>query len=59
MPGCWLSIWVDDVDAIHTHCLTEGLTIAMPPTTEPWGVREMHLHTPDGHVLRISTPLPC
>jgi hypothetical protein len=26
----------------------------MPPTDEPWGVREMHIRHPDGHVFRIS-----
>ena len=26
----------------------------MPPTDEPWGVREMHVRHPDGHVFRIS-----
>lgn len=52
--GVWLSIWVDDVDAVHEHCLAQGLDVTYPPTDEPWGVREMHLRHPDGHVLRIS-----
>jgi hypothetical protein len=26
----------------------------MPPTDEQWGVREMHVRHPDGHVFRIS-----
>ena len=29
----------------------------MPPTDEPWGVREMHVRHPDGHVFRISHPI--
>jgi catechol 2,3-dioxygenase-like lactoylglutathione lyase family enzyme len=52
--GVWMSIWVDDVDAIHEHCLKEGLEVMWPPTDEPWGVREMHVRHPDGHVFRIS-----
>jgi hypothetical protein len=52
--GVWMSIWVDDVDAIHRHCLEQGLEVTMPPTDEPWGVREMHVRHPDGHVFRIS-----
>jgi catechol 2,3-dioxygenase-like lactoylglutathione lyase family enzyme len=52
--GVWMSIWVDDVDAIHRHCLDQGLDVAFPPTDMPWGVREMHLRHPDGHVFRIS-----
>jgi len=53
--GVWMSIWVDDVDAVHEHCLEQGLDIAWPPTDMPWGVREMHVRHPDGHVLRIGT----
>src|SRR4030095_2311641 len=25
--GVWMSIWVDDVDAVHRHCLQQGLEI--------------------------------
>ncbi|HEY6050695.1 MAG TPA: bleomycin resistance family protein [Thermoanaerobaculia bacterium] len=52
--GVWMSIWVDDVDAIHRQCLEQGLEVTWPPTDEPWGVREMHVRHPDGHVFRIS-----
>ncbi|MES1197012.1 MAG: bleomycin resistance family protein [Pseudomonadota bacterium] len=52
--GVWLSLWVDDVDAIYQHCLAQGLDVTHPPTNEPWGVREMHLRHPDGHVFRIG-----
>jgi catechol 2,3-dioxygenase-like lactoylglutathione lyase family enzyme len=52
--GVWMSIWVDDVDAIHRHCLEQGLEVTWPPTDEPWNVREMHVRHPDGHVFRIS-----
>ena len=52
--GVWMSIWVDDVDAIHRRCLEQGLDVAWPPTDMPWGVREMHVRHPDGHVFRIS-----
>lgn len=49
-----MSIWIEDVDAIHRHCLEQGLYVAFPPTDMPWCVREMHLRHPDGHVFRIS-----
>ena len=52
--GVWMSIWVEDVDAIHAHCVAQGLDVTWPPTDEPWGVREMHVRHPDGHVFRIS-----
>jgi catechol 2,3-dioxygenase-like lactoylglutathione lyase family enzyme len=52
--GVWMSLWVDDVDAVHQHCLEQGLDIAWPPTNMPWNVREMHIRHPDGHVFRVS-----
>ena len=52
--GMWLAIWVDDVDAVEAVCVREGLEVIRPPQDEPWGVREMHVRHPDGHVLRIS-----
>ena len=52
--GVWLSVWVDDVDAVHRHCVEKGLDVTWPPTDMPWGVREMHVRHPDGHVFRIS-----
>lgn len=55
--GVWMSVWVDDVDAIHALCLAEGIDVAWPPTDMPWNVREMHVRHPDGHVFRISCGL--
>ena len=52
--GVWMSIWVDDVDAVHQRCLEQGLDVTCPPTDMPWNVREMHVRHPDGHVFRIS-----
>jgi hypothetical protein len=52
--GMWMSIWVDDVDAVHRRCLEQGLEVTWPPTDMPWNVREMHVPHPDGHVFRIS-----
>jgi uncharacterized glyoxalase superfamily protein PhnB len=49
-----MSIWVDNVDTIHKHCLDQSFAVTWPPTDEPWGVREMHVRHPDGHVFRIS-----
>lgn len=52
--GVWMSVWVDSVDAAHARCLEQGLEVVWPPTDMPWGVREMHVRHPDGHVFRIS-----
>jgi catechol 2,3-dioxygenase-like lactoylglutathione lyase family enzyme len=56
--GVWLSLWVDDVDAIHEQCLAQGIEIAFPPTDMEWNVREMHVRHPDGHIFRIGSHLP-
>ena len=55
--GVWMSIWVDDVDTIHQHCLAQGIEVTWPPTDHPWNAREMHVRHPDGHVFRISQAL--
>jgi catechol 2,3-dioxygenase-like lactoylglutathione lyase family enzyme len=55
--GVWMSVWVDDIDAVHERCLQQGLEVAYPPTDMPWNVREMHVRHPDGHVFRISLGL--
>jgi hypothetical protein len=54
--GVWMSMWVDDVDAVHHQCVAHEIEVAWPPTDMPWGVREMHVRHPDGHVFRISQP---
>lgn len=55
--GVWMSIWVDDVDAVYRRCMEQGIEVTWPPTDMPWNVREMHVRHPDGHVFRISRGL--
>ena len=55
--GAWLSVWVDDVDAVYQHCVAAKLDVTFPPTDMSWNVREMHLRHPDGHVFRVSKSL--
>lgn len=52
--GVWISLWVDDVDEVHRHCLAQGIEVTWPPTDMPFNVREMHVRHPDGHVFRVS-----
>ena len=56
--GVWMSVWVDDVDAVHRHCVAQGIEVTWPPTDMEWNVREMHVRHPDGHVFRISRGIP-
>ena len=53
--GVWMSVFVDDVDAVHRECVAAGIEITFPPTDMPWSVREMHVRHPDGHVFRVGT----
>jgi hypothetical protein len=57
-PGTWMSIFVDDVDELYDELRQRGATIKMPPTDEPWGMREMHVECPDGHILRLGHGIP-
>jgi uncharacterized glyoxalase superfamily protein PhnB len=53
-PGTWLSVWVDDVDALFERYAAADVDIRQEPTTFPWGVREMNVADPDGHRIRFS-----
>ena len=55
--GVWMSWFLEspeEVDAMHTECVELGLDVSMPPTDEPWGIREFHLRHPDGHTFRVG-----
>ncbi len=53
--GVWLSIFVDDVDALHTIYQAKNVNIRQAPTNFAWGMREMNIEDPDGHRLRMGT----
>ena len=58
--GVWMSWWIDSVsslDELHATAVSLGYVVTMPPTNEPWGVREFHLRHPDGHMFRVGTGL--
>ena len=50
----WMSIFVDDVDALHEEYKSSGAVIRQPPTNIPWSVREMNVRDPDGHRFRMG-----
>jgi hypothetical protein len=52
--GVWIMVKVSDIDSIHRECETAGVEILMRPTDVPWGLRELHVRHPDGHVLRMG-----
>lgn len=53
--GTWISIFVHDVDALYEDYRRSGAVIRQPPTSFPWGVREMNVEDLDGHRLRFGS----
>lgn len=53
-PGTWMSIFVDDVDALYEEYKRTGAVIRQPPTNFQWGMPEMNIEDPDGHRLRMG-----
>ena len=44
-----LAFTVEDVDKEYDRLKTMGVTVIEPPTTRPWGARNMHFIDPDGN----------
>ena len=55
--GGLIHLFVDSVDDWYAQLVRNGVAIELPPTDQPWGLREMHLLDPDGNRLRICTRL--
>jgi predicted enzyme related to lactoylglutathione lyase len=53
-PGMWMSVFMDDVDALYQEYKERGALIVEPPMNFPWGHREMLVTDLDGHRLRMS-----
>ena len=53
--GMWMSIFMDDVDALHEEYRKSGAIIRLEPTNMPWGTREMNVEDLDGHRLRMGS----
>jgi catechol 2,3-dioxygenase-like lactoylglutathione lyase family enzyme len=56
--GLWSAyLYVDDVEALHAELVERGATIVQPPTDKAYGLRDLLVRTPDGHVLAFGQPL--
>jgi predicted enzyme related to lactoylglutathione lyase len=52
-----IAFTVNDVDKEYEKLLQLGVTVIEPPTTRPWGARNMHFCDPDGnHIYFRSFP---
>jgi uncharacterized glyoxalase superfamily protein PhnB len=47
-------IEVDDIDALHAEIAPRGAIIRQAPADKEWGMREMHVATPDGHRIMFG-----
>jgi len=56
--GMSVAFAVEDVDALHSEFVGEGVPIHMPPTDQTWGNREMYVRDPDGNKLAFMQVLP-
>jgi catechol 2,3-dioxygenase-like lactoylglutathione lyase family enzyme len=53
VSGGVVNLLVDDVDALHAELEGKGVAIALQPTDQTWGNREMYVRDPDGNTLRF------
>jgi catechol 2,3-dioxygenase-like lactoylglutathione lyase family enzyme len=53
-PRAWMSIFVQDVDALYETYKKTGAIIRKPPADYPWGAREMTVEDLDGHCFRMT-----
>ena len=49
--GSGVVIVVDGIDGLHEELVRKGVSIAMPPTDQDWGNREMSVRDPDGNKI--------
>jgi len=49
-------ITAQDIDQLAAGVVARGGTLATPPTTQPWGMRDFSVVDPDGFRISISSP---
>ena len=55
-PGTWISIMVNDVDELHERIVSKKGEVVSAPENKEWGLREMLVSDPDGHIIRFGQP---
>jgi uncharacterized glyoxalase superfamily protein PhnB len=56
--GVILNFEVEDVDAVHTRLVAEGLPVLLPLRDEPFGQRHFITQDPNGVLIDVITPIP-
>ena len=59
VAGGVVGLTVTDVDALYAEFQARGVSVALPPTDQTWGSRELYVKDADGNSLRFThTPPP-
>ena len=58
VPGGVAFLLVDDLDGLHAELVAKGVPIALEPTDQTWGNREMYVRDPDGNKLAFLQERP-
>jgi len=53
VAGGVVFVGVKDVDELHKELKAKGVVIALEPTDQSWGNREMYVHDPDNNSIRF------
>ena len=48
---------VEGLDQLYEEVSARGAEVISQPVTEPWGIREFSIRTPDGHRIRFGEPI--
>lgn len=47
----------ENIDALYREFSEKAASIRHPPVDKPWGMREFHLQTADGHRITFGQPV--
>jgi catechol 2,3-dioxygenase-like lactoylglutathione lyase family enzyme len=53
VSGGVVFVLVEDVNALHAELVAKGIPIALEPTEQSWGNREMYVKDADGNSIRF------
>jgi catechol 2,3-dioxygenase-like lactoylglutathione lyase family enzyme len=53
VAGGVVFLLVEDVDDLHAELVSKGVPIALEPTDQTWGNREMYVEDVDGNSIRF------
>ena len=54
VAGGVVNVVVEDVDGLFRELVARGCPIALAPTDQTWGSREMYVRDPDGNSIRFQ-----